>query len=74
MNRTNRTYAIGAAVALLVTVGHAQAPQGESLPTVRRDQTGAVTRRRPLCQYPLVAKYKSSGTDDTANFVCSAGF
>ena len=30
---------------------------------------------RPLCQYPLVAKYKGAGsTDDAANFVCSAGF
>src|SRR4029079_3359574 len=30
MNRTNRTYGIGAAgISLLGTVGHAQAPQGE---------------------------------------------
>src|SRR2546422_11480917 len=29
-------------------------------------------RTRPLCPYPLVAKYKGSGsTDDAANFVCS---
>ena len=28
-----------------------------------------------LCQYPLVAKYKGTGsTDDAANFVCSTGF
>ena len=41
------------------------------LNAVRRDQTGAVVRSRPLCQYPLVAKYKGSGsTDDAANFTC----
>jgi len=34
-----------------------------------------ITRSRPLCQYPLVAKYKGSGsTDDAANFTCSTGF
>jgi feruloyl esterase len=34
---------------------------------------GAVTRTRPLCVYPLAAKYKGSGsTDDEANFTCSA--
>jgi hypothetical protein len=58
---------------LLAWVEEGKAP--EMLPAVRRDQTGSVTRRRPLCQYPLVAKYKGSGsTDETANFVCSAGF
>ena len=37
---------------------------------------GAATpRTRPLCQYPLVAKYKGTGsTDEAANFTCSAGF
>jgi feruloyl esterase len=36
---------------------------------------GAVPRTRPLCQYPLVAKYKGTGsTDEAANFTCSAGF
>lgn len=36
---------------------------------------GAITESRPLCPYPLVAKYKGSGsTDDAANFVCSKGF
>ncbi len=34
---------------------------------------GVVTRTRPLCPYPQVAKYKGSGsTDDAANFVCAA--
>jgi feruloyl esterase len=46
-----------------------------TLTAARRDQTGAITRSRPLCQYPLVAKYKASGsTDDAANFTCSTGF
>ena len=32
---------------------------------------GKVDRRRPLCPYPQVAKYKGSGSiDDAANFVC----
>lgn len=44
----------------------------ETLTAARRDQSGAITSSRPLCQYPLVAKYKGSGsTDDAANFVCS---
>jgi tannase/feruloyl esterase len=34
---------------------------------------GAVDRTRPLCPYPQVARYKSSGsTDDAANFTCKA--
>lgn len=44
----------------------------ETLSAVRKDATGAVVRRRPLCPFPLVAKYKGSGsTDDAANFVCA---
>ena len=36
---------------------------------------GAVTRTRPLCPYPQVAKYGGTGsTDDAASFTCSAGF
>jgi hypothetical protein len=59
--------------ALVTWVEDGKAP--ETLTATRRDQTGAVTRSRPLCQYPLVAKYKGTGsTDDAANFVCSAGF
>jgi len=54
---------------LLTWVEDGKAP--ETLPAVRRDQTGTITRKRPLCQYPLVAKYKGSGsTDDAANFTC----
>jgi feruloyl esterase len=41
----------------------------------RRDQAGAITRSRPLCVYPLVAKYKGRGsTDEAASFECSTGF
>ena len=58
--------------ALLSWVEDGKAP--EMLTATRRNQAGT-TRSRPLCQYPLVAKYKGSGsTDDAANFVCSKGF
>jgi len=44
----------------------------ETLNAVRREQ-GKVVRTRPLCQFPMVAKYKGTGsTDDAANFTCSA--
>jgi feruloyl esterase len=46
-----------------------------TLTAARRDQAGTITRSRPLCQYPQVAKYKGSGNnDEAANFVCSTGF
>jgi feruloyl esterase len=57
--------------ALLAWVETGQAP--ETLTAVRRDQSGAVQRSRPLCQYPLVARYSGKGsTDDASNFMCSA--
>jgi hypothetical protein len=35
--------------------------------------TSEVARSRPLCAYPLIAKYKGSGsTDEAANFACVA--
>lgn len=35
--------------------------------------SSAVVRTRPLCQYPLVARYQGSGsTDNAANFACVA--
>jgi feruloyl esterase len=59
--------------ALLAWVEEGRAP--ESLLATRRDQTGAVTRSRPVCAYPLVAKYTGRGsTEDAANFECSTGF
>jgi hypothetical protein len=43
------------------------------LNAVRRDANGAVVRTRPLCQFPLAAKYKGAGsTDDAVNFSCAA--
>ena len=63
----------GVLEALMAWVEDGKAP--ETLTAMRRDQAGLVTRSRPLCQYPLVAKYKGSGsTDDAANFACSSGF
>jgi len=59
--------------ALLSWVEDGKAPG--TVTAARRDQAGAITRSRPLCQYPLMAKYKGTGsTDDAANFVCSTGF
>ena len=47
----------------------------ETLQATKRDQTGKPIRTRPLCQYPLVAKYKGSGsTDEASSFTCSTGF
>ena len=59
--------------ALLAWVEEGRAPDRRL--ATRRDQTGAVTRSRPLCPYPLVARYRGTGsTDDAANFLCRAGF
>lgn len=58
---------------LMAWVEEGRAP--ESLPATRRDQSGAVTRSRPVCAYPQVAKYKGSGsTDQASSFSCSNGF
>ena len=36
-------------------------------------ESGKTTRTRPLCPYPLVARYKgSAGVDEAANFSCVA--
>jgi feruloyl esterase len=59
--------------AVLKWVEEGQAP--DTLSAVRRDQAGQVIRSRPLCQYPLVARYSGTGsTDDAANFSCRPGF
>jgi hypothetical protein len=56
--------------ALLQWVEQGKAP--ETLNSVRRDASGAI-RSRPLCQFPLTAKYKGTGSaDDAANFACVA--
>jgi feruloyl esterase len=63
----------GQVEALLAWVEEGKAP--ETLLASRPAQGGGTPRTRPLCRYPLVAKYKGSGsTDDAVNFVCSAGF
>ena len=59
--------------ALLSWVETGKAPA--ALTAARRDPSGAISRSRPLCPYPLVAKYKGSGSTDAASsFVCSTGF
>jgi len=53
--------------ALLEWVEKGKSP--ETLPATSRDWS------RPLCRYPLVAKYKGTGsTHDAAKFACSNGF
>lgn len=40
-------------------------------PVATKRESGQVTRTRPLCPYPQIAKYTGSGSvDDAANFVC----
>ena len=59
--------------ALLAWVEDGVAP--ETLTAVRRDRNGNVIRSRPLCQYPLVARYAGNGSpNDAENFVCGTGF
>ncbi|HSV53514.1 MAG TPA: tannase/feruloyl esterase family alpha/beta hydrolase [Burkholderiaceae bacterium] len=41
--------------------------------TASRIESGAVSRTQPLCPYPLLAKYKGSGsTTDASNYNCAA--
>ncbi len=41
--------------------------------TASHSANGTVDRPRPLCQYPLVARYKGTGSsDEAANFACVA--
>lgn len=59
--------------ALVKWVEKGDAP--ETLDAIRLDASGNVVRSRPLCQYPLVARYKGRGsTDDADNFRCSKHF
>jgi hypothetical protein len=59
--------------ALMAWVEEGKAP--ETLRAARPAQGATPARTRPVCAYPLVAKYKGSGsTDDAANFSCSTGF
>jgi feruloyl esterase len=51
-------------------VENGKAPK--ELLAVRTDATGAVTRSRPLCLYPQVARWNGKGsTDDARSFKCS---
>lgn len=59
----------GQLAAVINWVESGKAP--ETLTAVRRDQSGAAVRSRPLCQYPLVARHKGQGSTDAAsNFEC----
>jgi hypothetical protein len=59
--------------ALVRWVEDGDAPK--TLDAIRRDAGGNVVRSRPLCPYPLVARYKGKGsTDDAANFRCARRF
>jgi feruloyl esterase len=70
MHRTKRTVWLPR---LLSWVEEGKAP--EMLLATRCDQAGAMTRSRPVCACPRVAKYNGSGsTDDAANFTCRTGF
>lgn len=40
--------------------------------TATRVEQGQVTRTRPLCPYPQVARHRGAGSvDDAANFACT---
>ena len=59
--------------ALVRWVEHGDDP--DTLDAIRTDASGNVVRSRPLCPYPLVARYKGHGsTDDARNFRCSKHF
>jgi pimeloyl-ACP methyl ester carboxylesterase len=49
--------------------------EGDTAPArieASRTVAGKVVRTRPLCAYPLTARYKGTGSiDDTANFTCA---
>jgi hypothetical protein len=50
-----------------------EANEAPQLITAKKIVNGAVTRSRPLCPYPQVARYDGSGSiDDAANFRCEA--
>ena len=55
--------------ALVRWVEEGRAP--DTLDAVIRDGSGALTRSRPLCPHPLVARYKGKGSTDAASsFEC----
>ncbi|MQA84461.1 MAG: tannase/feruloyl esterase family alpha/beta hydrolase [Streptosporangiales bacterium] len=58
--------------ALVRWVEHGRAPR--TLDAVRRDAEGNVTRSRPLCPYPLVARYIGGDPDSAASFRCARDY
>jgi feruloyl esterase len=55
-------------------VEQGQAPRS-ILATVTDPATGAVTLSRPLCAYPLVARYNGQGrASQVRNFTCAPDF
>ena len=63
------TSTFDALAALEAWVEHGVAP--DSIPASRATG-GRIDRTRPLCAYPLVARYKGAGSiDEAANFVCA---
>src|SRR5690606_34111435 len=62
----------GGPAAPVARADHRKTP--ETLFAARHDPTtGVVIQSRPLCPYPLVTKYKGSGsTNQAGNFVCSS--
>ena len=59
--------------AIVTWVEDGKAPA--TLPTNPRGPAGSAQKPPPLCQYPLVSKYKGTGsTDDATNFVCSENY
>lgn len=60
-----------AAVAAWAEHGHAPT---SILATVTDPATGAVTLSRPLCAYPLTARYRGHGsTSQASSFTCASG-
>jgi feruloyl esterase len=54
--------------ALETWVEHGKAPEQI---IASHSAAGKVDRTRPLCAYPMVARYKGTGSiDDAANFAC----
>jgi feruloyl esterase len=54
-------------------VEHHQAP--DELLGTKRDASGNVVMTRPICVFPLVARFKGHGSvNDASNFVCSKSF
>lgn len=59
--------------AVTAIINWVETNQAPVLMTAKKMVNGQTTRSRPLCPYPLVAKYKGQGSiDEAANFSCQA--